>query len=79
MIVQNMQKPEEGYRKIVGQKIREFRERKGFSQNHLAAMMDVNRSTISKIENGKFAISIDYLAKFSRFLEFDILLTKNRV
>ena len=27
--------------------------------------MHINRSTISKIENGKFNLSIDYLSKFS--------------
>lgn len=30
--------------------------------------MDINRSTISKIENGKFGITDDYLARFSFFL-----------
>lgn len=34
--------------------------------------MDISRATISKIENGKFAFSIDYLAKFAWHLDFDI-------
>jgi len=38
--------------------------------------MEVNRSTISKIENGKFAITIDYMVKFGWFLDFDIVLIK---
>ena len=29
--------------------------------------MDINRYTISKIENGKFGITADYLARFSFF------------
>jgi len=76
IVAQKRQKSQDGYRKLVGQKIREFRENKGYSQDHLAEMMNVDRSTISKIENGKFAISVDYLAKISRFLDFDILLKK---
>lgn len=34
--------------------------------------MKVSRTTISKIENGKFNCSIDYLSKFSWFLGFEI-------
>ena len=34
--------------------------------------MEVNRSTISKVETGKFAITIDYLVKFAWYLDFDI-------
>ncbi len=69
-------KPTEKYiqenRVMIGQKIRSFRERKGFSQDELAEIMDINRSTISKIETGKFAITIDYLVKFGWYLNFTI-------
>jgi transcriptional regulator with XRE-family HTH domain len=58
----------------MGQNIREIREKRGFSQDELAEIMEVNRSTISKIENGKFSFSIDYLSKFSFFLDFDLTL-----
>ncbi|RZJ99134.1 MAG: hypothetical protein EOO43_27225 [Flavobacterium sp.] len=33
---------------------------------------DIRSLTISKIETGKFAITIDYLAKFAWYLDFDI-------
>lgn len=56
----------------MGQNIREIREKRGYSQDELAEIMGVNRSTISKIENGKFSFSIDYLSKFSWFLDFNI-------
>ncbi len=36
--------------------------------------MKVSRTTISKIESGKFNCSIDYLSKFSWYLDFDISL-----
>lgn len=63
----------------MGQNIRKIREKRGYSQDELAAIMDVNRSTISKIENGKFSFSIDYLSKFSFFLDFDLTLLDNKI
>ena len=56
------------YRLKLGDKIRQVREQRGYSQLQLADMMDISRSTISKIENGKFSITIDYLVRFSIFL-----------
>ena len=76
-------KPKEDYfqehRQKIGDSIRIFREEKDFSQDDLAEIMEVSRSTISKIENGKFAISIDYIVKFGWHLDFDfVLLKKNK-
>ena len=66
-------------REAIGKQIRAFREKKGFSQDELAETMEVNRSTISKVETGKFAITIDYLVKFAWYLDFDIsVLEKKR-
>jgi transcriptional regulator with XRE-family HTH domain len=69
-------RPSEQYiqenREVIGKQIRTFREKKGFSQDELAEIMEVNRSTISKVENGKFAITIDYLVKFAWYLDFNI-------
>ena len=69
-------KPPEQYiqenREAIGKQIRAFREKKGFSQDELSEIMEVNRSTISKVETGKFAITIDYLVKFAWYLDFDI-------
>jgi transcriptional regulator with XRE-family HTH domain len=59
------------YRLILGDKIRQVREKRGYSQEQLADMMDINRSTISKIENGKFSITVDYLVRFSIFLDYE--------
>lgn len=59
-------------RETIGKQIRAFREKKGFSQDELAEIMEVNRSTISKVETGKFAITIDYLVKFAWYLDFNI-------
>ncbi len=59
------------YRLKLGDKIRQVREQRGYSQEQLAEMMDINRSTISKIENGKFSITVDYLVRFSIFLDYE--------
>jgi transcriptional regulator with XRE-family HTH domain len=59
------------YRLVLGEEIRKIREKRGLSQEQLAEMMDINRSTISKIENGKFGITVDYLARFSIHLEHE--------
>jgi transcriptional regulator with XRE-family HTH domain len=59
-------------RKNIGIKIKDIREKKGLSQDDLASLLKVNHSTISKIENGKFSLTIDYLAKFAWALRFEI-------
>lgn len=59
------------YRLKLGDKIRIVREQRGYSQEQLAELMNINRSTISKIENGKFSITVDYLVRFSIFLEYE--------
>ena len=59
------------YRIKLGDKIRIVREQRGYSQEQLAELMNINRSTISKIENGKFSITVDYLVRFSIFLDYE--------
>lgn len=67
------------YRLKIAGEIRVIREKRGYSQDDLAKIMGVNRSTISKIENGKFSFSIDYLAKFSFFLDFNFSIVDNQI
>ena len=62
------------YRTKVGGTLKEMREKKGYSQDELAEAMNVNRSTVSKIENGKLNLIVDYLSKFSWFLDFELQL-----
>jgi len=63
-------------RASIGKEICRFRSIKGLSQAQLADIMGISRATISKIENGKFAISVDYLAKFAWHLDFDVRLSE---
>lgn len=69
--IENIEIAIKGFRRILGNEIRTVREQKGLSQEQLAEMMEINRSTISKIENGKFGITVDYLARFSIHLEHE--------
>ena len=62
----------------MGESIREIREKKGYNQEQLAEIMKVSRTTISKIESGKFNCSIDYLSKFSWFLGFEFKFEINK-
>ena len=62
----------------MGESIREIREKKGYNQEQLAEIMKVSRTTISKIESGKFNCSIDYLSKFSWFLGFEFKMIENK-
>lgn len=62
----------------IGETLREIREKKGYNQEQLADIMNISRTTISKIENGKFNFSIDYLSKFSWFLDFNISILNNK-
>jgi transcriptional regulator with XRE-family HTH domain len=59
------------FRLKLGDTIRLVREQRGYSQEKLAEMMGVNRSTISKIENGRFSITVDYLVRFSISLDYE--------
>jgi transcriptional regulator with XRE-family HTH domain len=60
------------YRIKLGDAIKEIRKERGYSQEELAEIMQISRSTISKIENGKFAFSVDYLSKLGWYLKFEI-------
>jgi len=49
----------------IGQRTAELRKRAGISQQRLAEMLGVSRTTITQIEGGKRKVSADELAKFS--------------
>jgi len=56
----------------LGQRIKEFRERSGISQQKLAEMLGVSRPTISQIENGERRISADELIKLSEIFNLSV-------
>lgn len=61
-------------RKLLANEIKNIRKSNKLSQIELAQKMGIARSTVSKIENGEFAFSVDYLIKLSEYLNFDIRL-----
>lgn len=58
-----------GSKKIIGQKIKHLREKRGLSQQELADKLETDRQYISKIENGKINMSLDYLDKIIKALK----------
>lgn len=66
------------FRTEVGEKIRGLRKGCDYSQTDLANLMEIDRSTISKIENGKFSLTLDYLERLSDILNFDLKIEARR-
>lgn len=60
----------EEVRKIIGGWIKTMREEKGYTQEQLADKMGVSRSTIGKIEDGKWNFGIDTVTLFAVHLDF---------
>ena len=56
----------------IGERIRELRIKKGFSQEKLALLSDLDRTYIPSIENGKRNISITVLERISNALGMSI-------
>lgn len=57
---------------IIGENIRIIREMKGYSQEYMAAMLDMSQSGYSKIEIGSSQISIPKLEKIASILEQNV-------
>ena len=57
-------------RKMYGSWIKQLREEKGLTQQQLGDKMSLDRSTISKIEDGKWNFGIDTLTLFAQHLDF---------
>lgn len=64
------------FKKKLGEKIKTLRMKFGWSQEDLAQKMDMNRVSLSQIENGQREVSAEEIAGFSRIFNIptDILL-----
>lgn len=51
------------YRKLLGHRIQKLRDRKGLSQEEFAAVCDVNRSYMGRIERGELNLTLRTLRK----------------
>lgn len=56
-------------REHIGAWLRNKRQAKELTQNELADLMEIRFETVSKVEAGKWAISVDMLALFCEHLE----------
>jgi len=56
------------HRRILGERIRSYRKRAGFSQEKLAEKADLSAVFISNVERGTENISVDALARIARAL-----------
>ena len=63
-------------RKRIGNKIAQLRKETGLSQEKLAEMAGIDRTNVSKMENGRYNISIDLLSKVAYALNTDIDIVK---
>jgi transcriptional regulator with XRE-family HTH domain len=63
----------------IGDKLRHFRNKKGLSQETLAHLLNIERNSYIKMENGKTNVSWERLEQIVKILEVDIweLLTHN--
>lgn len=50
-------------REIIGARIAELRKSLGMTQEDLAAKCGLQRTTVSKIERGRFSVSVDMLSR----------------
>lgn len=57
--------------KDTGEKLRELRTRKGWTQENVAEMLEMSVSNYSNIEQGKTQVSIPKLAQIAKKLEYD--------
>lgn len=64
-------------RQRIGSELRALRISKGLSARELAQQIGITHSHVVRIENGKYAISIDTLNKFCQALGVAIQLTDN--
>lgn len=60
-------------KKLLGKRIKEIRKHKGYTQEQLSEMIDIETSSLSGIESGRFFPSLHVLDKMSSVLEVDLI------
>ena len=56
----------------IGKRVAEFRADSELSQNSLADIMGTNQCEISKLENGKYVPSLQYIQRLAEALEVEV-------
>lgn len=57
----------------IGNKLRKYRNNKGYSQEYMADRLEISQKTYSNMENEKANITIDTLKKLATELDIDML------
>lgn len=60
-------------KKLLGKRIKEIRKHKGLTQEQLSEMIDIETSSLSGIESGRFFPSLHVLDKMSSVLKVDLI------
>ena len=63
-------------RERIGQRIAQLRTERGLTQTTRAEKAGLNQSNIWRIENGKYSVGIDILAKIAEALEAKVDIVK---
>lgn len=69
---QRMWLQSKGIKHLIGIRLRQAREKKGFNQMELAFLIDADQQYISKVESGKVNISVINLYKITFYLDLHI-------
>lgn len=62
----------------IGSRIREIRERKGLTQGQLAQRCGIIQTTVSKIEQGRFSVSIDLLGRILDAMDAELEVSERK-
>lgn len=62
---------EKDFRKLIGERVRYYRNHKNLTQEQLAEMMDFNTKSISLLENGHNYIALNKVPKLCQALEIE--------
>ncbi len=60
-------------KKLLGKRIKEIRKYKGLTQEQLSEMIDIETSSLSGIESGRFFPSLHVLDKIASVLEVELI------
>ena len=60
-------------KKLLGKRIKEIRKFKGLTQEQLSEMIDIETSSLSGIESGRFYPSLHVLEKIAAVLEVELI------
>ncbi|MEM9363752.1 MAG: helix-turn-helix transcriptional regulator [Bacteroidota bacterium] len=66
-----LQQEETAFKKKLGEKIREHRDKAGLSQLKLALSAHISRTQISRLENGEINTSVITLLRIAKALDLD--------